>query len=140
MEPLRHTKIEENGLFQRGTSHEEFVSHFYQTRYKRIEGELMRTPELLRTVAKKTIDEFNDRNLYELVVFEEQGKDVLAWSMNWYKLRNSDNEPYNLPEEDEEKIMEDFLELRKRTPLTAEIFIFQADGSDMLLIAVSLIL
>jgi hypothetical protein len=36
--------------------------------------------------------------------------------------------------------MEDFLEFIKRTPLSAEIFIFQADASDMLLVAVNLIL
>lgn len=140
MKSLRYTTIEETSMFQTDCSHEEFVSHFYKTRYDRLEGLLMPTPELLRAAAKKTTYDFDGKCRYELCVMEDKGQNGMMWSMNWYKLRDSDNKVYTLSEEEEEGIVADFFELRKTTPLTAEIYIFQGDGSDMLLIAVSFIL
>ena len=137
MKSLRFAIIEETGILQTDCSHEEFVSHFYKTRYDRLEGVRMRTPELLRTAVKKAAYDFDGKCKYELCVMEDKGQNGMMWSMNWYSLRDSENNAYTLSNEEEEEIVADFFELRKRTPLTAEIYIFQSNDSDMLLVAVS---
>ena len=134
---LRFAVIEETGILQSDFSHEEFVSHFYKIRYDRIEGVRMRTPELLRDTVKKATYDFDGKCKYELCVMEDKGQNGMMWSMNWYSLRDSENNAYTLSNEEEEEIVADFFELRKRTPLTAEIYIFQSNDSDMLLVAVS---
>jgi hypothetical protein len=58
--------------------------------------------------------------------------------MNWFRLRNKDNKPYTLTNEEKSLIVEDYMFLKDNYPITGEIHIFQLDGSDMLLVAVSL--
>ena len=140
MASLRYTIIEETGVFQSDSSREDFVAHFYQTRYSRLKGILMATPEQLRAATKKVIYDFIGKNQYELPLLRDEEMDGMGWSMTWYRLRNPEKKIYKLSDEDKEKIIGDFVELRKASPLTGEIFIIQRDGSDMLLVAVSLIL
>jgi hypothetical protein len=140
MASLRYTIIEETGVFQSDSSHEDFVSHFYETRYSRLKGILMATPEQLHAAIKKVVYDFIGKNQYELALLRDEEKDGMGWSMSWYRLRTPEKKTYKLSDEDKEKIISDFVELRKTSPLTGEIFIIQRDGSDMLLVAVSLIL
>ena len=141
MASLRYTTIEETGVFHPGNFHEDFVSHFYETRYDRLKGILMPTPEQLRAAVRKVIDDFDGKNRYELSVLKDQDKDGMGWSMTWYRLRTPEKKIYMLSDEDKEKIRSDFVDLViKCSPLTGEIFIMQRDSSDMLLVAINLII
>ena len=141
MASLRYTIIEETGVFHHENFHEDFVSHFYETRYDRLKGILMPTPEQLRAAVRKVIDDFDGKNRYELCLLKDQGKDGMAWSMTWYRLRTPEKKIYILSEEDKEKIRGDFVDLIiKCSPHTGEIFMMQRDGSDMLLVAINLII
>jgi len=133
-------RIEQNAMLQNDSPYDEFASHFYLTRYDRLEGLLMISPELLRTAARKAIYDATGKNQYELPLFHDEGKSAVAWSMNWYKLRNSDNQTYQLTDDDKAAIIRDYEEVGKTSPLKTTIHIFQHDTSDTLLIAVSFIL
>jgi hypothetical protein len=136
----RFTKIEEIAMLQNDSPHDDFAAHFYLTRYDRLKGLLMTTPENLRTAAKKAIGDSIAKNQCDLAVLSDDGKDAMAWSMNWYRLRTKDNKTYQLAEEEKNKITGDFQELSKASPLKTQIHIFQREGSDTCLIAVSLML
>lgn len=136
----RFTKIEETGIFENDIPHEEFANHFYKTRYDRFAGLLMTTPEELRSEIKKTIYDATGKNQYELPLLEKEGKNAMAWSMNWYRLRTPDNKTYHLTDDDKATIVSEFVEISKTSPLKTTIHIFQREGTDALLIAVSFIL
>ena len=141
MASLRYTTIEETGVFHPDNFHEDFVSHFYETRYDRLKGILMPTPEQLRAAVRKVIDDFDGKNRYELCLLKDQDKDGMGWSMTWYRLRTPEKKIYMLSDEDKEKIRSDFVDLViKRSPLTGEIFMMQRDSSDLLLVAINLII
>ena len=141
MASLRYATIEETGVFHLENFHEDFVSHFYETRYDRLKGILMPTPEQLRAAVRKVIYDVDGKNRYELSLLKDQDKDGIGWSMTWYRLRTPEKKIYMLSEEDKEKIRSDFVDLViKSSPLTGEIFMMQRDGSDMLLVAINLII
>jgi hypothetical protein len=133
--------IEENAFLQKDTQTEDFAEHFYITRYGRLKGLLMTCPELLIASATKAICDSIAKNKYELqqICPKDRG-DAMAWSMNWYQLRTSDNKIFQLSDLDKAKIINNAVELRKPSPLLTQTFIFQRDNSDMLLIAVSLVI
>jgi hypothetical protein len=136
----RFTKIEETGTFKNDIPHDDFINHFYNTRYHRLTGLLMISPEQLRSEIKKAIYDATGKNQYELPLLQDEGKNAMAWSMNWYRLRNSENQAYHLTDDDKATIVSDFVEISKTSPLKTTIHIFQHGGSDTLLIAVSFIL
>ena len=140
MESLRYTKIEQTAMLKNDTPHNDFASHFYLTRYERLKGLLMTSPEQVRTASKKAIYDSIGKNQYELGVLQDEGKVAMAWSMNWYRLRTPDNKTYQLTNDDKTTIINDFVELSKSAPLKTQIYIFQDDDSDTLLIAISYIL
>jgi hypothetical protein len=59
--------------------------------------------------------------------------------MNWYRMRTAENKPFQLTDDDKANIMSDFEEVRKTAPLKSQLHIFQRNGSDTCLIAVSFI-
>jgi hypothetical protein len=127
-------------MFEDYSPHDDFIEHFYLTRYDRLRGLLMTSPEELRVAVKKAIYDSIGKNQYELPLLQDEGKAGLAWSMNWYRLCDSEHKTYQLTQEDRSKIQADFVELCKASPLKIKIYIFQLDGSDTCLIAVSHIL
>jgi hypothetical protein len=130
--------IEGTAMLQNDTPPEDFACHFYKTRYDRLKGMTMRTPEDVRRASKKLIERSMSGNVVTLRQQRDQGQDAMAWSMNWFRLRNKDNKPYTLTNEEKSLIVEDYMFLKDNYPITGEIHIFQLDGSDMLLVAVSL--
>jgi len=140
MESLRYTTIEQTAMLQNDSPHDDFAAHFYVTRYDRLKGLLITSPEEVRTAAKKANYNATGKNQYELAVLQDEGKDAIAWSMNWYRLRTPDNKTFQLTDEDKSNIVSDFVEDCKWSPLKTTIHIFQRDGSDTLLIAFSYIL
>ena len=140
MESLRYTRIEQTAMLQNDSPHDDFASHFYLTRYDRLKGIPMLSPEHVRTAARKAFYDATGKNQYELPLLQDEGKSAIAWSMNWYKLRNSDNKTYQLTDDDKAAIIRDYEEVRKTSPLKNTIHIFQHDTSDTLLIAISFIL
>lgn len=140
MESLRYTRIDQTAMLRTDSPHDDFASHFYLTRYDCLTGIAMVSPEHLRTAARKAIYDATGKNQYELPILQDEGKSAMAWSMNWYKLRNSDNKTYQLTDNDKAAIISDYEEVGKTSPLKTTIHIFQHDTSDTLLIAVSFIL
>jgi hypothetical protein len=136
----RYTRIETTCKFEDEAPHDDFIEHFYLTRYDRLRGLLMTSPEELRIAVKKAIYDSIGKNQYELPLLQDEGKAGLAWSMNWYRLCDSEHKAYQLTQEDQSKILADFVELGKASPLKIKIYIFQLDTSDTCLIAVSHIL
>jgi len=136
----RFTKIEETAMLQNNTSYDDFAAHFYNTRYQRLRGLPMESAEQVRTATRKANYDATGKNQYELPLLQDQGKDAMAWSMNWYRLRTPENKTYQLTDEDKATIISDFVEDSKRSPLKTTIHIFQSENSDTLLIAVSMIL
>jgi hypothetical protein len=134
-----YTKLEETCMFQNDSSHDDFVEYFYLTRYNQIKGILMDKPEHVRTAAKKAIYDATGKNQYELPLLQDEGKNAMAWSMNWYRMRTAENKPFQLTDDDKANIMSDFEEVRKTAPLKSQLHIFQRNGSDTCLIAVSFI-
>jgi hypothetical protein len=140
MESLRYTRIEQTAMLQNDTPNDDFAAHFYLTRYERLKGIPMTSPEQLRTAIKKANYDATGKNQYELPLLQDEGKDAMAWSMNWYRLCTPDNKTFQLTEEDKLNIISDFVEDSKWSPLKSTIHIFQHDHSDTLLIAISYIL
>jgi histone acetyltransferase (RNA polymerase elongator complex component) len=127
-------------MLQNDSPHDDFAAHFYLTRYEHLKGLLMVSPEHVRTAAKKAFYDATGKNQYELPLFQDEGKNAMAWSMNWYRLRTPDNKTYQLTDDDKANIISDYKEIGKSSPLKTQIHIFQSDNSDTLLIAVSFIL
>jgi hypothetical protein len=140
MESLRYTRIEQTAMLQNDSPHDDFAAHFYMTRYERLKGLPMVSADQVRTAAKKAIYDSIGNNQYELGVLQDEGKNAMAWSMNWYRLRTPDNKTFQLTDDDKATIVSDFVEISKTSPLKTQIHIFQRDTSDTLLIAVSFIL
>ena len=140
MESLQYIKIEQNAMIQNHTLPEDFVCHFYKTRYDRLEGIVKRTPEEVRKASKELIQNSMDSNVIDLRKCHERGQNAMAWSMNWFRLCDKDNKIYTLTNEEKGHIVDDYVFLKENNPYTGEIYIFQLDGSEMLLVAVSLML
>jgi hypothetical protein len=132
--------IEETAMLQNDTPPEDFACHVYKTRHDRLKGVTMRTPEDVRQASKKQIERSMSGNVVTLRQQRDQGQDAMAWSMNWFRLRNNDNQIYTLTNEEKSLIVDDYLFLKDNYPITGEIHIFQLEGSEMLLVAVSLYL
>lgn len=133
-------KIENNAMIQKDTLPEDFACHFYKTHYDRLKGMLKRTPDEVRKASKQLIQNSMDSNSFDLRKCHERGQDAMVWSMNWFMLCDNDNKVYTLTNEEKGHIVEDCVFLKENNPYTGEIYIFQLDGSEMLLVAVSLML
>jgi hypothetical protein len=140
MESLHYIKIEQNAMLQNDTPPEDFACHFYKTRYDRLKGIVKRTPDEVRKASKELLQHSMDSNVIDLMKCHERGQNAMAWSMNWFRLRDKDNKIYTLTNEEKARIVEDYVFLKENNPFTGEIYIFQLDGSEILLVAVSLIL
>jgi hypothetical protein len=79
-----------------------------------------------------------DRQIIALPKMASADKEPMAWSMNWFRLRNYSNRPYNLTETEKDEIIGDFNALRAERPLLGQIFIYQTPETEMLLVAVAM--
>lgn len=138
MESLLYVKIEEIAMLQNDTPPEDFVCHFYKTRYDRLKGIVKRTPDEVRKASKELLQNSMDSNVIDLMKCHQRGQDAMVWSMNWFRLCDKDNKTYTLTNEEKGHIVEDYEFLKENNPFTGEIHLFQLDGSAMLLVAVSL--
>ena len=136
--PNRFTIIEETALLQTDTPLEDFAYHFYKTRYDRLKGILKRDADDLRRTVKTILKESMHRQIIGIRKIAASDKEPMAWSMNWFRLRNYSNRPYNLTETEKDEIIGDFNALRAERPLLGQIFIYQTPETEMLLVAVAL--
>ena len=136
--PTRYTTIEETATLQQDTPLEDFAYHFYKTRYDRLKGVLMSSHDVLRKAVLTCILESMERNLTALPKLRLANKMPMAWSMNWFRLRDSQNKVFVLTKDQKEEIIDDFHVLRQTYPFLARMFVFQGEDKDMLLVAMSL--
>jgi len=136
----RYTTIEETATLQQDTPMEDFAYHFYKTRYDRLKGILQRDFDTLRKSALECILDSMNRNVVALPKLRLANKMPMAWSMNWFRLRDDKNKMFVLSKEQKEQIIDDFHVLRQSYPFLAEMYIFQGEDKDMLLVAMSLMM
>jgi hypothetical protein len=128
--------IEETAMLQNDTPPEDFAVHYYLNRYDRLKGVIKRDFADLQQSIHIALRESFGRNLGLFPDLEE--KNPVAWSMNWYRLRDSNNKTWTLDGSQKTAISSDFVDLRMRYPFDAEIHIFQLDDRDVLLVAMCL--
>jgi len=134
----RYTKIEETALLQVDSPSEDFAHHFYTSRYDRLKG--IRTPSeySLTLCVELAVKESLKKNVVDLKLLNDEGRNAVAWSMNWFRCRDVDNKTWVIPESLKEKLQQDFREYSMDIPLLSEMFIFQGYEQDMVLVAVSM--
>ena len=128
--------IEETAMLQNDTPPEEFVEHCYMNRYERLKGVVKRDFDDLRHSIHTALDESFGRNSGAFPSLREQNP--VAWSMNWYRLRDNTNKTWSLDDDQKTAIVADFEDLRLDFPFEAQIHMFQLDDRDVLLVAMFL--
>ena len=132
----RFALIEETAILQNDTPPEEFVEHCYMNRYERLKGVVKRDFDDLRHSIHTALDESFGRNSGAFPSLREQNP--VAWSMNWYRLRDNSDKMWALNSDQKTAIVADFEDLRLDYPFDAQIHIFQLDDRDVLLVAMRL--
>ena len=132
----RYVKIEEIFLLK-GTE-EEFIHHLYITKYNQIQG--IRTPSeySLTLSVESAIKESLQKNIVDLKILNDEGRNALAWSMNWFKCRDVDNKTWHISDGLKEEIHDEFNEYSKDIPLKARMYIIQEHQRDTVLVAISM--
>jgi hypothetical protein len=128
--------IEETAMLQNDTPPEEFVEHCYMNRYERLKGVVKSDFDDLRHSIHTALDESFGRNSGAFPSLREQNP--VAWSMNWYRLRDNSDKMWALNSDQKTAIVADFEDLRISYPFDAQIHIFQIDDRDVLLVAMCL--
>ena len=128
--------IEETAMLQNDTPPEEFVEHCYMNRYERLKGVVKSDFADLRHSIKTALTDSFGRNSGLFPSLMEQNP--VAWSMNWYRLRDNTNKTWTLDGSQKTAIVADFEDLRLDYPFDAQIHIFQLDDRDVLLVAMCL--
>lgn len=128
--------IEETGMLQNDTPPEDFAVHYYMNRYKRLRGVTKRDFADLSQSIHTALNESFGRNSGAFPSLREQNP--VAWSMNWYRLRDNNNKTWSLDDSQKTAIVADFEDLRLDYPFDAQIHIFQLDDRDVLLVAMCL--
>jgi len=123
-------------MLQNDTPPEDFAVHYYMNRYKRLRGVTKRDFADLSQSIHTALRESFGRNCGLFPDLEE--KNPVAWSMNWYRLRDNNNKTWTLDDTQKTAISSDFVALRMRYPFDAQIHIFQLDDRDVLLVAMCL--
>ena len=134
----RYTVIEETAQLQADTPQRDFAYHYYRTRYDRLRGVLKRDFSSLRTGITVALVDSMNRNIEALPKINQTNRYPMAWSMNWYRLRDDTNKPWKLTEEQNDLIEGDFQTLRSSYSFVSQFFVFQGEDKDMLLIAMAL--
>jgi len=134
----RYTKIEETALLQADSPSEDFAYHFYTTRYDRLKG--IRTPSeySLTLSVESAITDSLKKNVVDLKLLNDEGRNAVAWSMNWFRCRDVDNKTWRISDALKAKLMDEYKEYSTDIPLHSEMFIFQGHDQDMVLVAVSM--
>lgn len=138
MDPFasRLALIEETAMLQNDTPPEDFAMHYYMNRYDRLKGVIKRDfADLSHSIHTALTDSFG-RNSGMFPSLMEQNP--VAWSMNWYRLRDNTNKTWSLDDDQKTAIVADFEDLRLDFPFEAQIHIFQLDDRDILLVAMFL--
>jgi hypothetical protein len=128
--------IEETAMLQNDTPPEDFAVHYYLNRYDRLKGIVKRDFADLSHSIHTALDESFGRNSGAFPSLMEQNP--VAWSMNWYRLRDNNNKTWMLDGSQKTAIVADFVDMRLDYPFDAEIHIFQLDDRDVLLVAMCL--
>ena len=132
----RYVKIEETFLLK-GTE-EDFIQHLYITKYKKIQG--IRTPSeySLRLSVESAITDSLKKNVVDLKILNDEGRNALVWSMNWFRCRDVDNKTWRISDDLKKEIYDEFNEYSKHMPLKARIYIIQEHQRDAVLVAISM--
>ena len=132
--------IEETAMLRNDTPPEEFVEHCYMNRYDRLKGIVKSYFDDLRQSIKTSLEACFDRNSVKFPFLKEHYGIVnpVAWSMNWYRLRDNNNKTWVLDGSQKTAIVADFEHLRINNFFKAQIHIFQLDDRDVLLVAMCL--
>jgi hypothetical protein len=123
-------------MLQNDTPPEDFACHYYLNRYDRLKGVVKRDFADLRQSIKTALNDSFGRNSAVFPSLMEQNP--VAWSMNWYRLRDNNNKTWMLDGSQKTAIVADFVDMRHDYPFDAQIHIFQLDDRDVLLVAMCL--
>ena len=109
-------------------------------RYERLKGVVKSDFADLRQSIKTSLEACFDRNSVKFPFLKEHYGIVnpVAWSMNWYRLRDNTTKTWALDGSQKTAIQEDFENLRINNAFKAQIHIFQLDDRDVLLVAMCL--
>jgi len=132
----RYVKIEETFLLK-GTE-EDFIHHLYITKYKKIQG--IKTPSewSLKLSISLSIEESLRKNVTDLKLLNDEGRNALVWSINWFRCRDAENKTWSINDRLKEEIHNEFNIYSKDIPLKARLYIIQGDQRDTVLVAISM--
>ena len=132
----RYVKIEETFLLK-GTE-EDFVHHLYITKYNKIQG--IRTPSEwdLKLLIGLYVKESLQKNVTDLKLLNDEGRNALAWSINWFMCRDRDNKTWSINDRLKEEIHNEFNIYSKDIPLHTRMYIVQEHKRDAVLVAISM--
>jgi len=139
----RFTTIEETALLQVDTPMEDFAYHYFRTRYDRLKGILVRDFDTLNRCVYESLLDAVKRQSVALPRLRLTNREPMAWSMNWFRLRQSTGQVWNM-DESQKKALEAGYDLIKHFDecrnMTRKLYIFCSDDREMVLVAMSMTL
>jgi len=132
----RYVKIEETFLLN--GNEEDFVHHLYITKYKKIKG--IRTPSEwdLKLLIGLSVKDSLQKNVLDLKLLNDEGRNALVWSINWFRCRDKDNKIWSINDGLKKIIHDEFNIYSKDIPLKARMYIIQKYKRDAVLVAISM--
>ena len=132
----RFLTIEETAILQGDAPLQDFACHFYNTRYDRLKGIPKENYGSIRDSVVPLIRASFIKNEVAMLHYQQEGKNPMSWSMNWYRLRRNDRR-WSMSPLELAQLYEEFAKVVGQHPaLDTEMYAIQSSNSDMLLIAV----
>jgi hypothetical protein len=132
----RYVKIEETSLLK--GSEEDFIHHLYITKYKKIKGIDTPSNYSLSISVELAVKESLKKNVVDLKLLNDEGRNALVWSINWFRCRDVDNKTWIISDELKKKLQDEFKEYSKDIPLHTRMYIVQEHKRDAVLVAISM--
>lgn len=132
----RYVKIEET-LLLRGTE-EDFIHNVYVTKYKKIKGIGAPSEYSLTLSVELAVKESLKKNVVDLKLLNDEGRNALTWSINWFRCSDVNNKTWIISDELKKELQEKFNEYSKEIPLKARMYIIQEHERDVVLVAISM--
>ena len=132
----RFLTIEETAILQGDAPLQDFACHFYNTRYERLKGIPKANYGSIRDSVVPLIRASFQKNEVAMRKYQQEGKNPISWSMNWYRLRLNERR-WSMSPQELAQLHEEFAKIVDQHPdLDTEMYAIQSNNSDMLLIAV----
>jgi hypothetical protein len=132
----RYVKVEETSLLK-GTE-EDFIHNIYVTKYKKIKGISTPSEYCLSIHVELAVEESLKKNVVDLKLLNDEGRNALTWSIYWFRCSDVDNKTWIISDELKKKLQDKFKEYSKDIPLTARMYIVQGHERDTVLVAISM--